>query len=100
MKKPVHLCGWTNDSVTKSAFSLAVLAAAVPAFAAAPAPQTLRSPWDGKPVTITEAAYACPAIAHIASDLVTAGFYRLADPTPSLLDPLLHQAYTTSIDCV
>ena len=99
MKKPVHLCGWTNDSVAKSAFSLAVLAAAVPAFAAAPG-QTLRSPWDGKPVAITDAAYTCPAIAHIASDLVTDGFYRLDDPTHSIIDPVRQEAYRKSSDGV
>src|SRR6202035_519687 len=99
MNRPVQLCGWTNDSFAKRAFSLAVFASAVPAFAAAPA-QSLRSPWDGKPVTITEAAYSCPAIAHIAPDLVTDGFYRLDDPTHSIIDPVRQEAYRKSSDGV
>jgi poly(beta-D-mannuronate) lyase len=82
MSEPI-LCGWTNNSFAKHAkyaLFLAVLAAAAAVFAVAQA-KSFRSPWDGKPVTITEAAYACPAIAHIAPDLVTDGFYRLDDPT-------------------
>jgi poly(beta-D-mannuronate) lyase len=89
MNEAVQPSGWSNDSFAKfarGAFSVTVLAAAVPAFGAAPT-QSLRSPWDGKPVMITEAAYTCPAIAHIASDLVTDGFYRLDDPTHSIIDP-------------
>ena len=45
--------------------------------------KSLRSPWDAKPITMTQASYVCPAIAHIAPDLVTDGFYRLDDPTHS-----------------
>jgi len=102
MNKSVQLCGCTHDSfgkLAKYAFSLAVLAAAVPVFAAAPA-QPLRSPWDGKPVAITKAAYSCPAIAHIARDLVTDGFYRLDDPTHSIIDPVRQEAYRKSSDGV
>jgi len=66
---------------------------------AAPAKQ-LQSPWDGKHVAATEAAYACPAIAHIAPDLVTDGFYRLDDPTHSIIDPARQEAYRKSSDGV
>jgi poly(beta-D-mannuronate) lyase len=66
---------------------------------AAPAKQ-LRSPWDGKHVAVTEAAYACPAIAHIAPDLVTDGFYRLDDPTHSIIDRVRQEAYRKSSDGV
>jgi poly(beta-D-mannuronate) lyase len=66
---------------------------------AAPAKQ-LQSPWDGKHVATTEAAYACPAIAHIAPDLVTDGFYRLDDPTHSIIDPVRQDAYRKSSDGV
>ncbi len=83
----------------KCACSLAILAAAAPAVAAAAA-QPLRSPWDGRPVTITKAAYSCPAIAHIAADLVTDGFYRLDDPTHSIIDPVRQGAYRKSSDGV
>src|SRR5271170_3964586 len=62
-----------------------LIAAGLPVLAAAQE-KALRSPWDGKPVTRTDASYACPLIAHIAPDLVTDGFYgwtiRL---TPSLI---------------
>jgi poly(beta-D-mannuronate) lyase len=60
----------------------------------------IRSPWDGRQVTITEAAYACPAIAHVAPDLVTDGFYRLDDPTHSIIDPVRQEAYRKSSDGV
>ncbi len=61
---------------------------------------SLRSPWDGRPVAMTEAAYACPAVAHIAPDLVTDGFYRLDDPTHSIIDPVRQEAYKKSSDGV
>jgi poly(beta-D-mannuronate) lyase len=102
MNKQVQLRGWLKgnfENLARYTFSLAILAAAVPVFGAAPA-KTLRSPWDGKPVAITDAAYACPAIAHIASDLVTDGFYRLDDPTHSIIDPVRQEAYKKSSDGV
>ncbi len=80
-------------------FSFALLAAIVPSLGAAPV-QSLRSPWDGRHVTITEAAYACPALAHIAPDLATDGFYRLDDPTHSIIDPVRQEAYRKSSDGV
>ena len=49
---------------------------------------------------MTEAAYACPALAHIAPDLVTDGFYRLDDPTHSIIDPVRQEAYKKSSDGV
>ena len=76
-----------------------VCAAAVPALIAAPT-QPLRSPWDGKPVIATDAAYPCPALTHIAPDLVTDGFYRLDDPTHSIVDPVRQAAYRKSSDGV
>src|SRR5258708_39543397 len=97
MNQSVRLCGFFQP--VKRTFSLAVLGVAVPVFAAAPA-QTLRSPWDGKPVAMTKAAYSCPAIAHIAPDLVTDGFYRLDDPTHSIIDPVRQEAYRKSSDGV
>jgi poly(beta-D-mannuronate) lyase len=97
MNRTVQLCSFSKT--TKCAFSLAVFVAAVPAFAAAAA-QPLRSPWDGKPVAMTKAAYSCPAIAHIAPDLVTDGFYRLDDPTHSIIDPVRQEAYRKSSDGV
>jgi poly(beta-D-mannuronate) lyase len=102
MKKQVRLCSWAKGNFEKFSgytFALAILAAAVPVFAA-PAAQSLRSPWDGKSVTITEADYACPTLAHIASDLVTDGFYRLDDPTHSIIDPVRQEAYKKSSDGV
>ena len=61
------------------------------------APATpLRSPWDGHPVTATDATYTCSAVTHIAPDLVTDGFYRLDDPTHSIIDPARQAAYNKS----
>lgn len=71
------------------------LAAGIPTLLAAPA-QPLRSPWDGRPVRDTDTAYACPAIAHLTPDLVTDGFYRLDDPTHSIIDPVRQEAYRRS----
>lgn len=62
--------------------------------------ETLRSPWDGKPLTTTEAPYTCPPLAHIAPDLITDGFYRLDDPTHSIIDPVRQEAYRKSSDPV
>lgn len=56
----------------------------------------LRSPWDGNPVTLTAAAYTCPAAPEIKPDLVTDGFYRLDDPTHSIIDPARQDAYRKS----
>ncbi len=84
-------------------FRIAVLSAflafGVPVVAVA-AEQPLRSPWDGKPVTMNDAAYACPAVTHVAPDLVTDGFYRLDDPTHSIIDPERQEAYRKSSDGV
>ena len=102
MNIPVQFRRSGSDRFAKSAqrgLSLAVLAAAVPVVSAAPM-QPLRSPWDGKTIAITKAAYSCPAVAHIAPDLVTDGFYRLDDPTHSIIDPVRQEAYRKSSDGV
>ena len=83
----------------RGAFSAMFFTTAVSGLYAASA-NALRSPWDGKPVAMTEAAYACPAMAHIAPDLVTDGFYRLDDPTHSIIDPVRQEAYKKSSDGV
>ncbi len=72
-----------------------VLMATVPTLAAA-APNPLRSPWDGKAVARSNASYACPELAHLTPDLVTDGFYRLDDPTHSIIDPVRQAAYEKS----
>lgn len=54
---------------------------------------SLRSPWDGRPVAANSTPYACPAVVHITPDLVTDGFYRLDDPTHSIIDPVRQEAY-------
>jgi len=79
--------------------SLVLLAAVLPVLATAQT-RTLHSPWDGRHITITDTAYACPAVAHIAPDLVTEGFYRLDDPTHSIIDPVRQEAYRKSSDGV
>lgn len=57
---------------------------------------TLRSPWDADPVKITAAPYTCPVLPAIPHDLTTDGFYRLDDPTHSIVDPVRMAAYTAS----
>jgi poly(beta-D-mannuronate) lyase len=79
-------------SCSHSAVFALLFVAGVPALFAA----SLRSPWDGKRVVFTAAAYSCPAIAHIAPDLITDGFYRLDDPTHSIIDPVRQEAYRKS----
>ncbi|RXH56317.1 alginate lyase family protein [Granulicella sibirica] len=58
----------------------------------------LRSPWDTQPIKLTAAPYTCPAIPPIAPDLRTDGFYRLDDPTHSIVDPIRMKAYQASAD--
>jgi poly(beta-D-mannuronate) lyase len=102
MNNPVQLSARTADIFLqhfKYVFPLTLLVVVAPVLAASPA-KPLQSPWDGKPVTMTKAAYACPAIAHIAPDLVTDGFYRLDDPTHSIIDPVRQEAYRKSSDGV
>jgi poly(beta-D-mannuronate) lyase len=64
------------------------------------APAKLLSPWDGHAVALTAAPYPCPAIDHIAPDLTTDGFYRLDDPTHSIIDPVRQAAYNASANPV
>jgi poly(beta-D-mannuronate) lyase len=94
MNKPARR-SLTVSSSNRVALSL-LFAAGVPALFAAP----LQSPWDGKHVALTGAAYSCPALAHIAPDLVTDGFYRLDDPTHSIIDPVRQEAYRKSSEGV
>jgi poly(beta-D-mannuronate) lyase len=90
MNKPARR-SLTISSSHCAVFAL-LFAASVPALFAT----SLRSPWDGKQVAFTAAAYSCPAITHIAPDLVTDGFYRLDDPTHSIIDPVRQEAYRKS----
>ncbi len=73
------------------AFLLLALPCAERAFA-----QTIRSPWDGHPVTLTNAPETCPTIPAVPADLTTDGFYRTDDPTHSIIDPKRMEAYTKS----
>ncbi|HTV09821.1 MAG TPA: alginate lyase family protein [Candidatus Aquilonibacter sp.] len=74
----------------------AVLGVALLVGFAAIAEPALRSPWDGSPVKMTDAPYACPAVPQIAPDLTTEGFYKLGDPTHSIVDPAREAAYQRS----
>jgi len=98
MHKPLRcpsFIGTSSVGYLRRAALLALLATGAPALAAAPT-TPLRSPWDGKQVKGSDAAYPCPAIEHIAPDLVTDGFYRLDDPTHSIIDPVRQAAYNKS----
>jgi poly(beta-D-mannuronate) lyase len=78
----------------KSALLILYLAG-VPAISAT-AQARLRSPWDGKPIAASDVPYSCPSLPHLAPDLVTDGFYRLDDPTHSIIDPVRQEAYNKS----
>lgn len=56
----------------------------------------LQSPWDSKPIKLTDAAYSCPAVILPPVDLVTDGFYADNDPTHSIVDPVKMKAYAES----
>jgi poly(beta-D-mannuronate) lyase len=79
--------------------TLAALALSLAALAPANA-SPLRSPWDSDPIALTNAPYACTAIPSIARDLTTDGFYRVDDPTHSIIDPVREAAYKASADPV
>lgn len=55
---------------------------------------SLRSPWDGRAVKLTNAPYSCPAIVHLSRDLTTSGFY--SDSKSSIIDPAKWKAYAES----
>jgi len=92
-------CRWATSGSSvgylRCAILTALFAIGTPALIAASG-QPLRSPWDGKPIAATDAPYPCPAISHIAPDLVTDSFYRLDDPTHSIVDPVRMEAYRKS----
>ena len=56
--------------------------------------ETLRSPWDGKDVKLTDASYSCPAIVHLSPDLTTDRFY--SDAKSSIIDPEKWKAYVAT----
>lgn len=72
----------------KKAIAIATAALLLPLAAHA---ARLRSPWDGHPVALTNAPYACPAIHPLSPDLTTNGFY--SDSKSSIIDPAKWKAY-------
>lgn len=70
--------------------SLAVLSLSVSAHA------TVRSPWDGHPVRLTNAPADCAALPDFPADLTTDGFYRTDDPTHSNVDPARMKRYAAT----
>jgi poly(beta-D-mannuronate) lyase len=93
-----HFFKFATSAVLKSLCCFAFLISGITtsAFAAQP----LLSQWSKKPVPVTKVSYTCPDIAHIAPDLVTNTFYRLDDPTHSIVDPVRMEAYRKSSDGV
>jgi poly(beta-D-mannuronate) lyase len=63
-------------------------------FASVAGAAPLRSPWDGHPVTATDAPYTCPPIVHLSPNLTTDGFY--SDSKSSIIDPARWKAYSES----
>ena len=68
------------------------LAALLPLAAHAATP--LRSLWDTKQVTLSDASYSCPGIVHLSPDLTTDRFY--SDSKSSIIDPEKWKAYVAS----
>jgi poly(beta-D-mannuronate) lyase len=58
------------------------------------AAETLQSPWDAKPIVVTDAAYLCPEVVHLSRDLTTDRFY--SDSKSSVIDPELWKAYVAT----
>jgi poly(beta-D-mannuronate) lyase len=54
---------------------------------------SLRSPWDVVKIDLTDIPYSCPAALSVPQDLTMDGFYRLDDPTHSIIDPVRQAAY-------
>ncbi|HVZ84009.1 MAG TPA: alginate lyase family protein [Terracidiphilus sp.] len=71
--------------------AIPLLAFVLPARAA-----RVRSPWDGHPIPLTDAPAACPQLPDLPPGLTTDGFYRLDDPTHSIIDPVRQKAYIES----
>jgi len=55
----------------------------------------LRSPWDLRPVAVTDAPYTCPAAAQLPHDFVTNSYYT--DKHHSIIDPALKKQYEDSV---
>jgi poly(beta-D-mannuronate) lyase len=89
MKKP---------SIRSAILSIACAIGTSALFAAPTKP--LLSPWDGKAIVQKNLPYPCSSLPHLAPDLVTDGFYRLDDPTHSIIDPVRQEAYRKSADPV
>ena len=79
-------------SLQKHQVAVAVLAVFVSGFLSAQT--TVRSPWSGHPVQLTDAPANCAALPAVGPDLIMDGFYRLDDPTHSIVDPVRMKAYT------
>ena len=55
----------------------------------------LRSPWDLHPVSLTDAAYICPAAAQLPHDFATDSYY--SDSHHSVIDPVRKKKYEDSV---
>jgi poly(beta-D-mannuronate) lyase len=87
---------WVQTISRKAALLVTITCAALPAHAT----PALRSPWDLAKVNVTAAAYTCPPMEPVPSDLTMDGFYRLDDPTHSIIDPVRQSAYTKAAEPV
>jgi poly(beta-D-mannuronate) lyase len=78
----------------------AIIAPLLFAQVSAHASSSLRSPWDAVKVKVTDTPYACPAAFFVPRDLTMDGFYRLDDPTHSIIDPIRQDAYNHASESV
>lgn len=99
MKKLIVTSPRIRSMHTKALFFALIITSTSLASAATPS-TSLLSPWDNHPITATAKLYPCPALKHLTPDLTTDGFYRLDDPTHSIVDPVRMAAYKASGDPV
>jgi poly(beta-D-mannuronate) lyase len=71
----------------------AIIAPLLFAQVSAHASSPLRSPWDAVKVKVIDTPYSCPTAFTIPRDLTMDGFYRLDDPSHSIIDPVRQAAY-------
>jgi poly(beta-D-mannuronate) lyase len=90
----------SGRSYLRKLFLGAILATLLFTQVRAHASSALRSPWDSVKVKVTDTPYSCPGLFSVPRDLTMDGFYRLDDPTHSIIDPVRQAAYNHASEAV
>jgi poly(beta-D-mannuronate) lyase len=96
----INLVRASGRNYLRKVFLCAILAPILFAQISVHASSVLRSPWDSVKVKVTDAPYSCPAVFSVPRDLTMDGFYRLDDPTHSIIDPVRQAAYNHASEAV